>query len=373
MSSSKNKFKTGLVYLFLLKAFSLFSQSDSLYSIKPEIAISGFADAYYAYDFNEPRTSYRLPFLVNHNRHNEFNINLALIKFSATHSKYRANVALQTGNYATDNFATEPNAFKYINECNVGLSLNKKNNLWLDVGVLNSHIGFESAVSIDNWNLTRSLLAELSPYYITGAKLIYYPNSKLELSALVCNGWQRIKKVPFNSMLSFGTQIKYTPTEKLLFNWSTFIGTDDADAVRRMRYFSNVYTQIAVTDKLGIMGGFDCGVQEKAKKSIYYDYWYSPVIIARYKIKNNLFAALRYEYYEDKKGVIVPLASMGGNEFVTSGYSINFDYNPISTVACRIEGRLLSSTEDIYFRTNNFVASNFFVTASVAIKFGKYM
>ncbi|MGB3949245.1 MAG: outer membrane beta-barrel protein, partial [Bacteroidia bacterium] len=135
----------------------------------------------------------------------------------------------------------------------------------------------------------------------------------------------------------------------------------------------NMYTQIAVTDKLGIIGGFDFGLQEKEKNSLYYYYWYSPVIIARYKIKNNLFAAFRYEYYEDKKGVIVPAAFSGGNEFVTSGYSVNVDYTPTSTIACRIEGRLLSASEDIFFKTNNFVPSNFFVTASVAIKFGKVM
>jgi hypothetical protein len=51
---------------------------------------------------------------------------------------------------------------KNIYEANVGISLNKKNNLWVDAGVMPSHIGFESAISMDNWYLTRSLLAENS-------------------------------------------------------------------------------------------------------------------------------------------------------------------------------------------------------------------
>jgi hypothetical protein len=34
-----------------------------------------------------------------------------------------------------------------------------------------SHIGFESVISADCWTLTRSLLAENSPYYETGMRL----------------------------------------------------------------------------------------------------------------------------------------------------------------------------------------------------------
>jgi hypothetical protein len=66
------------------------------------------------------------------------------------------------------------------------MKLSKKQNLWLDAGIMPSHIGFESAVSADCWTLTRSLLAENSPYYETGIKLGYVSkDEKLYISALL--------------------------------------------------------------------------------------------------------------------------------------------------------------------------------------------
>ena len=210
-------------------------QTDSSdWSQKPEVSFSGYLDIFYAYDFNEPKTDYRQPFIYSFNRHNEFNLNLGLIKASAKHLKYRANIAMQAGTYVMDNYTNEPNALKYISEGNVGLSLNKKNNLWVDAGIFGSLIGFESAISKDSWTLTRSLLAENSPYYLSGAKLTYNPNEHWELAALLCNGWQRIKKVSGNSLPAFCSQIKYIKSDRLTFNWSTFIGTDDPDTTRRI-------------------------------------------------------------------------------------------------------------------------------------------
>jgi hypothetical protein len=207
------QFKT--VVLLCLLSFKLSAQVDSPWHQKPELNISGFADVFYVYDFNQPQGTERQQFLFNHNRHNEFNLNLGFVKLGLDHKKYRANIALQTGTYANDNYAAEPGLLKNIFEANIGISLNKKNNLWLDAGVFSSHIGFESAISIDNWTMTRSLLAENSPYFLTGAKLTFNPNDKLEIAGLILNGWQRIQRLQGNSLPSFGTQVNFSPTENI--------------------------------------------------------------------------------------------------------------------------------------------------------------
>ena len=62
----------------------------------------------------------RQAFLYNHNRHNEFNVNLGLLRLAVAHAKYRANVALQTGTYANDNYAAEPGLLKAIFEAKCG-------------------------------------------------------------------------------------------------------------------------------------------------------------------------------------------------------------------------------------------------------------
>lgn len=353
------------LFIFCLTAHG---QTDSsLWTQKPEISYSGYVDIFYAYDFNEPKTDYRQPFLYNHNRHNEFNLNLGLIKVSARHLKHRANIALQAGTYVMDNYATEPTALQYIYEGNAGLSLNKKNNLWIDAGIFGSHIGFESAISKDSWTLTRSLLAENSPYYLSGAKLTYNPNEHWELATLICNGWQRIKKVSGNSLPAFCTQIKYIKGDRLTFNWSTFIGTDDPDTTRRMRYFNNFYVQSQLTNKLGFIAGFDIGAQQIKKDNGDYNVWFSPVIIFRYLWTDKWSTALRAEYYQDKDGVIIATGTPNG--FKTRGLSLNLDYSPDKNIAWRLEGRWLTSTDKIFARQNKNVNDNFTIVSSIAVSF----
>lgn len=368
------KYHLVTILYFLLCSFNSFAQSGKkdttgTWYHPPEMHLSGFVDVFYVYDFNDPASEVRQPFLYNHNRHNEFNLNLGFVKLGIVHAKYRANVAFHAGTYVNDNYAAEPGVLKNILEANAGVSLNKKNNLWVDGGVFASHIGFESAISIDQWTLTRSLLAESSPYFLSGVKFTYQPDSKWELAALVCNGWQRIKRLQGNSMLSFGTQLKADPTENITINWSTLTGTDDPDSTRRMRYFSNLYGQFRLSDKWGLIAGFDMGVQQRSKNSPVYDQWFSPVLIIQYALNNNWKAALRTEYYKDVTGIIIPTGTANG--FRTTGLSANIDYSPISNVACRFEGRWLHSADDIFTYKKSFTNNNVFIGTSIAIKFSE--
>jgi hypothetical protein len=162
-------------------------------------------EVYYQYDFNKPSDNTRPEFVYSHNRHNEFNVNLVYLKGSYTAERVRANLALAAGTYVNANYAAEPGVLKNMYEANVGIKLSKKKNLWLDAGIFGSHIGFESAVSKDCWTLTRSMVADNSPYYEAGAKLTYTSdNGKWLFSALALNGWQRIQRVNGNSLISWG-------------------------------------------------------------------------------------------------------------------------------------------------------------------------
>jgi hypothetical protein len=367
--NSSMKVRTIIFVIFCLFSNLLFAQNDPSWQEKPLLNISGFLDVFYVYDFNQPPGTERQPFLFNHNRHNEFNLNLGYLKLGLEHSKYRANLAFQSGTYSNDNYSAEPGLLKNIFEANVGVSLNKKNNLWIDAGVFASHIGFESAISIDNWTLTRSLLAENSPYFLSGAKLTFTPNEKLEITGLIVNGWQRIQRLQGNSLPSFGTQLSYNPTEKVTLNWSTFIGTDDPDSTRRMRYFSNFYGQFQLTQKLGLIAGFDLGTQQRIKNSSDYDFWMSPVIIGQYQINKTWKTAIRGEYYQDETGIIIPTGTQNG--FKTTGLSLNFDYSPTQNLFCRLEGRWLNSRDPIFETNSASKNNNFILATSIAIRFSE--
>lgn len=356
--------------IFIVVAHQSYGQRDSAWQKAPTLAIEGFVDVFYAYDFNEPSDNARQSFFFNHNRHHEFNLNLALVKLGLSHQKYRANIALQVGTYPIDNYAAEAPLLRFVNEANLGISLNKKNNLWLDAGIFPSHIGFETALSNLNPTLTRSLLAENSPYFLTGAKLGYQPTEKWEFTAVICNGWQRIQRLPGNSLPSFGTQVNYKPNEVLTLNWSTLLGSEYPDSTRRMRYFNNFYAQFTLFKKLNLTTGFDIGLQQSSKNSSTYDNWFTPILIAQYVFNKHWQIALRAEYYHDPTRIMISTNS--ASAFRSKAFSWNIDYCPRPEISCRLEARWLNSRDKIFeLADNTFSNNNFFLVASMALQLRK--
>jgi hypothetical protein len=350
--------KLKILLFLILFAQSVFSQNDTI----KKFSLSAYGELYYSYDFSKPQNHEKPNFLYNHKRHNELNVNLLLLKANYTEKTYRANVGLMAGNYAHYNLSAEPNWAQFIYEANIGVKISKKENIWLDAGIMPSHIGFESAVSADCWTLTRSLSAENSPYYETGLKVTYISkNEKLTLSALFLNGWQRIKKPDYIQKPSFGAQITYKPTEKITLNYSNFIGSDKPDSVNSLRHFHNFYLQYEPTKKLGIIAGFDVGVDKFDLKR--YAAWYTPVLIVKQSINNKTKIALRAEYYSDPKQIIITTNTKNG--FQTFGLSSNVDYDINDKIKFRIEGKVLHSKDKIFANNAN---NNYLFTTNMTIK-----
>jgi len=333
------------------------------------LTVSGYAEVYYSYDFNKPLNNNKAPFLYSHTRNNEVNLNLAFIKAAYNTDKVRANLSFAAGNYMNANYAAEPGVLKNIFEANAGIKLSKKSELWLDAGIFASHIGFESAISKDCWTLTRSILAENSPYYESGVKLGYTSNNgKWFLSAMYLNGWQRITRVDGNTTPAFGTQVTFKPSDKVTLNSSTFIGNDKPDSIKQMRYFHNFYGIFQLSKQLAVTTGFDYGLEQKVKGSSAMNHWYSPVIILRYSPDDKNSIAVRGEYYADPKGVIIATGTEDG--FKTFGWSINYDRKIINNAVWRIEYRGFSGKNNYFIKNNNSFGSNDnFLTTSLAISF----
>lgn len=333
---------------------------------KRPITFSAYVDTYYSYDFAKPDNHTKPGFIYNYNKSNEVNLNLGIAKVNYTKENVRGNLALMAGTYAQYNMAAEQDLLKNIYEANVGVKISKDNNLWIDAGVMPSHIGFESAIGKDCMTLTRSIGAENSPYYETGVKIGYTSKSeKWYLAAMYLNGWQRIQKVDGNHTPAFGTQVIFKPTTKVLLNWSTYTGNEQPDVDKKCRYFNDFYGTFKLTAKTTVIAGFDIGAQQSAKGSSNYDVWYTPAVIIQYEPTDKIQWAARGEYYQDEKGVIIPTGTPNG--FKTYGFSANFDYLPVENVMFRIEARTLNSEDDVFLKNNNPTNSNVCITTSLAI------
>ena len=329
----------------------------------------GFVDGYYGYDFKHAATNQRPGFLYSHNRQNEFTVNNAVIGLRYDNGQVRGALGLHAGTYVSANYAAEDQVLKHLYEAYAGFR--PFNKAWLDVGIFASHIGFESAISKDNWTLTRSLMAENSPYYEAGARLTYEVSPKLTLTGLVLNGWQNIREN--NQAKAVGTQIQWKPTDKLLINSSTFYGNEQPqDSVRRRRYFHDFYVSYAATDRLSLALVFDVGKQESERRGGKADTWHTGAAFVRYKLADKWTAAARAEYYNADRGVIISAISpvAAATDFKVQAASLNLDYAPTSNVVVRVEGRTFHGRQPFLSDRNGNPTRNYGnLTSSIALSF----
>jgi hypothetical protein len=347
-----------------LIAFSILyiDASQAQTALTPNLELSGFAEAYYSYDFSKPTNNQKVAWLYNHKLHNTFSINHAFIKLAYKQQNVRANLAAMAGNYAQYNLSAEPTWAQFIYEANIGIKLSKQHNLWLDAGVLNSHIGFESAANTECLTLTRSIVAENSPYYESGAKLNYTSkNEKLFLALLALNGWQRIERLTGSSKLNAGAQITYKPNKHVVLNYSNFVGSVQVDANNAIRTYHNFYAQYNTNKKWQYILGIDYGRDKASSGS--YENMFTASAIAQYKIHKQLAIAGRVEYYHDPKETFI---ATGTNGFQTIGSSINLDYDYNANIKCRIESKMYKGKGSLFFNGSD-INNN--VTANITVRF----
>ena len=348
-------------FLFLLFSVNVFAQSDSIKRIK----LSGYLETYYSYDFLRPVNNEKPDYNYNYKKHNQLNVNLAFVKLGYQSSRMRSNLALMTGNYAMYNLSPEPNWAKPLLEANIGYKIAKQQNIWVDAGVMPSHIGFESAIGADCWNLSRSLLAENSPYYETGIKLSY-TNKKEDLyfAFHVLNGWRKIAVTNKDQAPSVGVQLTYKPSSNLTLNYSNFIGHINLDSLNALRVFHNLYAIYEASPKTSLIFGFDIGTQKNTQSKV--AVWYTPVLIAKLNLNNRSKIAGRIEYYMDKNQVIIPTTTPNG--FQTFGVSVNYDRQILPYVLLRTELKQYKSMDRIY-RYEQTSTSQTTATMALIVKF----
>jgi hypothetical protein len=350
-----------LLSLILFIALHSKAQVDSTKSIK----VTAYADMYYSYDFSKPNNFEKPDFNYNYKKHNQLNVNLAFVKLGYQSSRLRSNLALMTGNYAMYNLSAEPNWAKPLLEANIGYKLSKQQNIWVDAGVMPSHIGFESAVGADCWNLTRSILAENSPYYETGIKLSYANKKEdLYLAFHVLNGWQKIAVPNWDGKPSVGVQLTYKPSSNLTLNYSNFIGRIQLDSSNPIRVFHNLYAIYEASPKTAFIFGFDIGTQKNAINTT--AVWYTPVLIGKLNLNSKSKIAARLEYYSDKNQIIIPTATPNG--YRTLGTSVNYDRQITTNVLWRVELKKYQSKDPIY-RYDQSLSTQTSATMALIVKF----
>jgi len=358
---ARRSFRALAIAALLISGTARAQPADSLSG--RALRFMGYVDAYHAYDFGHSQDDNRPPFLYQYNRHNETDLNLGLLHLTFEKPRTRVAFGLMAGTYPQANLVGEPELLRNINEARVGMKLSRTKAIWLDAGVFASHIGMESAIGIDNWTLTRSIVAENSPYYLSGARLTWTLSKKVEVAVLHVNGWQRIRRIQ-NNTPCFGTQLLWTPNSHVKLNWSTFAGSDTPDSLGFYRVFNNLWCSWERGD-WGVQLSADAGVQQAGGGS--WNEWAGAVCIVKRRIHKRFVSSGRIEYYTDPGQVMVPTGTPHG--LTAFGYSLGIDLLVAPDASVRLEGRTFHGVDALFQSIHGTSQDNTAITACMAVRF----
>jgi hypothetical protein len=326
--------------------------------------IDAFVDTYYAFDFNRPLDRTR-SYATQPARHNEFNLNLAFVRGQYAGDRVHGAFGIATGTYMESNYAAEPELLRNILEAWAGVRLGQS--VWLDAGIFASHIGFESAISTQNWTLSRTLMAEYSPYYESGVRLTVPFSDRFTATAVVVNGWQNIHET--NDAKSFGLQLQYRPSDRLLLNYSNYVGNETPDLEgqasdeAQLRLFHDVYAQFTASDRFSAAALFDFGTQQREGEDD--ATWWAAALLGRITLSPQWLVGLRLEHYDDPDQAIIATGVADG--FVTTAGSVNLDWQPMSGVMWRTELRVFGSDSPVWPARDELKKRGGFLMSSIAI------
>ena len=185
----------------------------------------------------------------------------------------------------------------------------------LEAGVYPSHIGFEGFFTKDNWNYTRGILAELSPYYQTGVKVSRTLNAHWSAQLHLLRGWQNISDSHAPNAL--GTQIAYSDAK-----WSASFNAYLNDH----RKFGDLVATYKATPKLTLGTSVDRGRDLPAN-------WLGAGVWARFAIDDRNALAFRAERFRD------PDDGISGQRGTLREATVTYELRPRKHTILKLEGR----------------------------------
>ncbi len=307
--------------------------------------LHGIIDTYWAFHTNRPAggAGYFAGAGSTGGRSNAFAVNLAAIDASATTGPVVTRLALQVGTSADIVHVAEPGGvglgpelWRHLQRASVAYTIPVGRGLTLEAGVMPSHNGYETYVSKDNWNYSRSWAADLSPYYECGVSLRYPMTEAWSVQLHVVNGWQTIGDL--NEMKSFGLQVAYggsLASAALNLHAGPELPGDN----RHWRFFADVWAQVDPLPWLSLATVVDAAYEDRPSDPAW---WLAGGLFVRFNATAWFKVALRGGIFHDPDGAISGTAQTLGEA------SLTLDFLPIDGLLFRLEGRFDQSTAALF-------------------------
>jgi hypothetical protein len=354
------------LFLLLINTSSLFSQSKDSAKLK----ISGYVDAYYAlYNDSLARGSFQ-KFPTISPVSNNFGINIAQVQFKYDGKNVRGQVILQYGDIPRSAWAGD---FNMIQKAHVGVRLSKK--VWVDAGFFRTHFGTEGLLPKENICSSISINTFYEPYFESGARVEYNPNSKWALALYVLNGYNMFTEN--NKKKSIGVLINYNPNERINVGYSNYLGDDtpDPSTTSHFRIHQNIFFNYN-KNKVTLQAGGDFCLQQNSQIA-HPEKWanmFSGVASVKYNFAGDFSVYGRGEFFNDPDGFMSTIITDKTGKltgYKVAGVTTGLEYTPTDNSYIRLEGRqlMMNTDQEIFYRSGMVKSTRGEVMLNMGISF----
>ena len=285
------------------------------------------------------------------NRTNELDPNMGLVyvrKDATSESRWGMEFGAQ-GGYDSKAFAFLPgepkvggaDTLRHFSRANVSyLAPVGGKDLTVTAGLFNSLIGYESLYAKDNFNYTRSWMADNTPYMMFGVNARYPLSEELTATVYVINAYYHLAHP--NDQPSYGGQLSWKATSRITVTETIYYGPAQANtSMEFWRLYSN-YNAEWKGDDVTLALSYDFGTENIAgQPGSPRAFVTAGALFTRWHITGPWSVAVRPEFYWDRNG-----RWTGNEQFVkavTSTLEYAFPYRWTNT-RVRLEHRWDEST-----------------------------
>ncbi len=323
--------------MILIATLSNVNAQDSSAPASPATKISGYVDAYFRYNLNDPKESYNTGGTSFTNSQNAFQLGMASVKIEHSFGKVGAVADLGFGTRAREFSYADADYLANVKQAYVTYA--PSDNVKFTMGKWATHVGYELVDPALNKNYSMSYMFSYGPFSHTGIKADFTLGGGSGLMFGIAN--------PIDV-----TAPASAPTKTLLAQYS-YVGSKFSAYLNYLGYFG-AKTSIPTASSLNQFGltmtatlsdkfsiGYDGTVQSvKDEEDDKSKSWWGSALYFNYMPTDKFALCLRTEYFGDEKYGL----KTGANVF-QSTLSANFKVGSLLIIP---EIRLDNASQEIF-------------------------
>jgi len=258
---------------------------------------------------------------------------VTISKAAVPKSRWGFELGLQTG-LDSENLVTSPppasnepvqnaDSLRQLYRANVSYLFGEHGDFRLTGGLINSYIGYESFLGIDNPNYTRTYLIDSVPYFMFGMEAAWKFRENIDLNFYLVSGYNYLANP--NDVPSGGMQIKWSVSPKTSFTQNIYYGPDQGDtSLEYWRFLSNSIIEWR-SDRFLAAAALDFVREKRADQpGEPVQQWSSGALWLRWAVNKRLSFALRPEFFRDEDGL-----SSGARQTIRAyTATMKYEHNP---------------------------------------------